>query len=745
MATFVFTQKKQTALNNKVLLITPPFTQLNTPYPATAYLKGFLSEHGINIHQADLGINVILQIFSQHGLQQLFDYIDDNNVELTENSKRIYSLKTEYLKTINPVIEFLQNKNNTISQIICRRNYLPEASRFANTDDLEWAFGTMGYRDKARHLATLYLEDICDFITENVDSHFGFSRYAERLGRSASSFDELYQSLKQKPTYIDEILFKELSDKIAQYNPNLVAITIPFPGNLYSALRIGQWIKANHSSIKIAFGGGYPNTELRSLTDERVFEFTDFITLDDGEAPIFNLLEYINGNIEKTSLKRTFCLTDNKVDYCNNSETKDFKHSETGTPDYSDLPLDKYLSVIEIANPMHSLWSDGRWNKLTMAHGCYWAKCTFCDGSLDYIKRYNGCSATIIVDRMEKIIAQTGESGFHFVDEAAPPVIMRDIAVEILKRGLSVTWWTNIRFEKSFTADLCKLLALSGCIAVSGGLEVASDRLLKLINKGVDLEQVTNVTRNLTDAGIMVHAYLMYGFPTESAQETVDSLEIVRQLFMNGLINSGFWHQFAMTAHSPIGINPEKFNVIIPDNSVGQFANNDRIHIDTIGCNHQMFSNGLKKAIYNYMHGVCFEFKLQEWFDFIIPKTTISPKYVERIISKSNVDNLKPTSKILWTAAVPDISFYTKNKNGKTTELARIIINTRNEQIELNVKKELGAWLIKTLKQITPQSEDLQTLNWLESEFNTENLGDFDIFISSYTFTSLKNCALLVL
>lgn len=55
----------------------------------------------------------------------------------------------------------------------------------------------------------------------------------------------------------------------------------------------------------------------------------------------------------------------------------------------------------------------------------------------------------------------------------------------------------------------------------------------------------------------MVHAYLMYGFPTQTAQETIDSLEMVRQMFEQGIIQSGFWHQFAMTAHSPVGLDPK--------------------------------------------------------------------------------------------------------------------------------------------------------------------------------------------
>ena len=464
-------------MQKKLLLITPPFTQLNTPYPATAYIKGFLNTKDISSFQCDLGIEVILSIFSKDGLINLFNQIEINTLEKSENAKRIVALKEDYIKTIDAVILFLQGKNPSLAYLICHDDFLPKASRFEQIEDIEWAFGNMGNQDKAKHLATLYLEDLSDVIIECIDEHFGFSRYAERLGRSANSFDELNHYLQQPYTYFDIVLIELLAEKIKIIQPKLVALSIPFPGNLYSAFRCGQWIKQNYPNIKIAIGGGFPNTELRSISDVRVFEFFDFITLDDGELPIENLLDFIEQKKDSNDLKRTFILEENEIVYKNNSNQKDYKQSEIGTPDYSDLLIDKYISVIEIANPMHSMWSNGRWNKLTMAHGCYWGKCTFCDISLDYIKIYEPITAKLICDRIETLIAQTGETGFHFVDEAAPPALMRALAIEIIKRKIIVTWWANIRFEKSFTKDLCILLKASGCVAVSGGLEVASDRL----------------------------------------------------------------------------------------------------------------------------------------------------------------------------------------------------------------------------------------------------------------------------
>jgi len=620
-------------LAQSILLLTPPFTQLNTPYPATVQLKGYLNKSGIESNQADLSIEVILALFSAAGLRELFREVGMDTRKLSKNSRRIIGLQEEYIRTIDPVISFLQGKNPSLAYLICQGEYLPEASRFSEADDLEWAFGTMGLQDQAKHLATLYLEDLSDLITEAIDPHFGFSRYAERLGRSAYSFDEMELALSHEESYLDRLMIRLLEEKIDQFGPTLVGFSVPFPGNLYCALKCGQWIHKHRPDIKTALGGGFAGTELRSLSDPRVFDYIDFILLDDGEAPLERLVSYLDGKTGISELMRTFIRVDGQVKYINSSDAKDIPRAETGTPDYSGLNLDKYLSVIEIINPMNRLWSDGRWNKLMLAHGCYWAKCTFCDTTLDYIRRYDPNPASLICDRIEAIIKQTGECGFHFVDEAAPPALLRELAGEIIRRKLTVAWWTNIRFEKSFTPELCGLLKQSGCIAVSGGLEVASDRLLKLINKGVTVEQVARVTANFTGCGIMVHAYLMYGFPTQTAQETIDSMEIVRQLFELGLVQSGFWHHFALTAHSLVGQNPEKFRIIRDTLEPGAFANNDLTYSDPVGCDHDAFSEGLKNSLFNYMNGLGFDLPLNKWFDFKVPKTSVPGHYIEKLIT----------------------------------------------------------------------------------------------------------------
>jgi hypothetical protein len=741
----IFVTKYNSILKTDLFLVTPPFTQLNTPYPATAYIKGFLNTKNISSTQADLGIEVILALFSSRGLKDLFTYaekVTDQSKSL--NAKRIFALKNEYIKTIDAVMAFLQGKNPTLALQICQEDFLPEASRFEQLDELDWAFGTMGTQDKGKHLATLYLEDISDFIIECIDQNFGFSRYAERLGRSANSFDELYGALNQEYTYMDGLLIDLLEKKIAVIQPRLFLISVPFPGNLYAAFRCAQYVKRSYPEIKIAMGGGFANTELRSVSDKRVFEFFDYISLDDGELPIELIYNSIIKSGEFNLYKRTFLLENGEVAYKNDALRSDYKQFDVGTPDYSDLQLDKYISVIEIVNPMHRMWSDGRWNKLTMAHGCYWGKCTFCDISLDYIKVYEPVAAKLIVDRIEELSEKTGQNGFHFVDEAAPPALMREVALEILRREISVTWWTNIRFEKSFTRDLCILLKASGCIAVSGGLEVASDRLLKLIDKGVTVEQVARVTRNFTEAGVLVHAYLMYGYPTQTIQETVDSLEMVRQLFAAGVLQSGFWHQFAMTAHSPVGMHPERFGVIKETEAIGTFANNDINYIDKTGIDHDKFSFGLKKSLFNFMHGICLDYKLQDWFDFKIPKTTVSPDFIEKALREESKLDTKSTAKVVWLGHKPDTESFVKYKKSNASEMMSLTFYDKKETFNIQTNKNEGEWLAAILQKIAVSNAQVYTFQEIKADFETD-MEHFELFWYSKPIYNLRDFGLLVL
>ena len=628
----------------RVLSVIPPMTQLNTPYPSTAYLTGFLRSRGVDAVQEDLALALVLALFSRDGLRAVHTC-----VQAVPEAKRTPPLQSfdaqfdRYLATVVPVIAYLQGRDATLAHRVNTRQFLPEGPRFASLDvyldedggdPLAWAFGALGLQDRARHLATLYLNDLADVLRDAVDPRFEFVRYAESLAQSQATFEPLHAALHAPHNLVDTTLQRLTLDAIERHQPELVLISVPFPGAVYAAFRVAQTIKATHPHIKLALGGGFVNTELRELSEPRVFDYFDFVTLDAGERPLLALLDHLQGHRSSLRLSRTFVRDPDsgQVRYMNLAEP-DVAFAEVGTPTWDGLPLDRYLSLLDMLNPMNRLWSDGRWNKLTVAHGCYWKKCSFCDVSLDYISRYEGTTAEVLVDRIEAIVKETGQTGFHFVDEAAPPKALKALAHELIKRQLSISWWGNIRFEKSFTPELCQLLADSGCIAISGGLEVASDRLLTLMKKGVSVEQVARVTQGFTDAGILVHAYLMYGFPTQTVQDTVDALEYVRQLFANGCIQSGFFHRFACTVHSPVGQNPQEYGVTLQALPPTTFAKNDIAFIDPTGVDHDVLGVGLKKAIYNFMHGIGLEEDVRSWFPGKVPRTTVSPHRIGRALA----------------------------------------------------------------------------------------------------------------
>ncbi len=720
----------------KVLLLTPPFTQLNTPYPATMYIKGYLNTLGVQSRQADLSIEVINSIFSKQSLQSIFDDLKIRKQVFDENSQRIISLSHDYVSTVDKVISFLQGKLDTLAYQIVDRSFLPEASRFVGLEDLDFSFGNLGIIDKAKHLCTLYLEDLGDLITQYVDPHFGFNRYAESIGRTASSFDFLIENLKGEDTLVTKHLKKCLSQHLVDFTPDLICITVPFPGNLFAGLQCGKIIKNKVPNAKVVIGGGYVNTELRRLADERFFDYIDFISYDDGEAPLQFLIEYLQGNRKKENLKRITTMHHGVVQHINGAIEKDIAQREVGTPDYSDLYLDQYLAMLEVTNPMHRLWSDGRWNKLTLAHGCYWGKCSFCDISLDYIARYEPIDAALLCDRIETIITQTNQTGFHFVDEAAPPALMGELALEIIKRNIQITWWTNIRFEKTFTPDLCKLLRASGCIAVTGGLEVASDRLLAMMEKGVTVEQVANVCNAFTQANIMVHAYLMYGFPTQTDQETIDSLEVVRQLFEANVLKSGFWHRFAMTAHSPVGLNPEKYMVVHTGPTFAGFAENDFFHEDPKGGDHDAFSEGLRISLFNYMNGAGLDLPLHKWFSHQVPKTTL-PKRLISLYLQNYSYKTRSNAKVVYIGYLPNLV-------EKTDDYYEIKFFTKQSEIVIDIDPIEGEWLLNVLPKILVAGGGEMLFSEFKKSYEAEVEDDFDAMQTSDLWPILKDVGIVV-
>lgn len=618
----------------KVLLIIPPMTQVNTPYPASAYLTQYLRDIQYECEQRDLGLDLFLEIFSKNGLEKIKNIILSKDI-INDLEAFFIEAFDDYHATIGPVINFLQGKDPSLALRISRRQFVPEGPRFNplnEHDELLDLFGPMGTHDQAKYIASLYLDDLADIVKYAIDERFEFSRYAESLASSEASFNPLINALKVK-TIIDHNIEQLIDNYIQETNPNIVGFTVPFPGNFFGMLRASDYIKKKYPDIKIVVGGGFINTELRDLSDPRLFNFIDYLIFDDGELPIKLLLEFLEGKKNQDDLLRTWYVKDGVI-VKSKTISKDIPFKTLNGPTYDGLDLNRYVSMLELPNPMHRMWSDFKWNKMILAHGCYWKKCTFCDVSLDYIERYEPARVENLISSIERLTKETGHSGFHFVDEAAPPALVKSLSEALIQKNMKISWWGNLRFDKQFE-HLAEIMADSGCVAVTGGLEVGSPRVLKLIDKGTTVEQVARVTKAFTNTGIYVHAYLMYGFPSQTIQETIDSLEVVRQLFTNECIHSGYWHRFMCTAHSPVGKNPDKFGIeLIPIKvpQEGLFAKNTIYFKDKTSPDLDMLGDGLRKALYNYMHGLGLDEDVRVWFDADVPKAQVNKNFIRNAI-----------------------------------------------------------------------------------------------------------------
>ena len=404
----------------RVALVLPPLTQLNAPYPSISYLAGALRQRGIACQQRDLGIEWALRLYSRDGLAAVFDQLAERD-DLPEPAWRALALRDTHERVIEPVVRFLQGKDRALAHRILDTPFLPRGPRLARAS-LD-GFGPAAVEDAARHLATLHLFDVADLVTACIDEGFSLIRYQHHLAVGPTTFDGLAARLA-RTTLLDGWL-DALADGL---DADLVGLSVPFPGNLYGALRIGRRLRER--GIHVVMGGGYVNTELRTVDEPRLWDHVDALTYDDGEGPLLALIEGLTtGNPRRVRTRTREGAVDSPDD------------TRPGfAADYAGLRVDGYLQLVDGPNPAHRLWSDGRWNKITVAHGCYWKKCSFCDIQLDYIAGYAPARTTALVDAMEEAVRVTGESGFHLVDEAAPPRGLRDLALEILARGTSVSF-----------------------------------------------------------------------------------------------------------------------------------------------------------------------------------------------------------------------------------------------------------------------------------------------------------------
>ncbi len=574
------------------LLLQPPFTQLSSPYPAVWYLAEYLEKLGYDYACHDDSIACMHSIFSGDGLRSVFARAEEQlagmrhpNRETEEQVAHFLSNKDAYCDLIGPLMRFLRGDNPSFAYRLCLHEGLPAGYR---TRPLLESNGIS--QDEALGIGTAMLNDIADFISYAADSHFALIRYGSRIENSIREFSIVERQLEESwilPRFYKPIL-EEHASNLPPDGPVVACISLPFPGTLIPALYAAKELRNMLGNrLRVVLGGGYVSTELREVRDTGIFAYADYLAFDAGFGALHSILERERGTSDGTLFHAASAASPVLQDKAGagNYDKIEAEALRVIHPTYTKLPFSDYIRIADTANPMHRIWNDTLWLKYRLAYGCYWHRCSFCDTTLDYVSRYIPSDMEKLGAAVEAAYGHTGVSGIHFTDEAMPPALARKFAAWNGKRGSSYTFWGNIRFDRGWTGELCGFCAERGLIAVSGGIEIATSQGLGMTNKGFDLEELVGTLRNLREAGILVHAYLMYGFPGQTDQSIADSAEVVRGLFAEGLVNSAFWHRFVLTRHSCLYSQYMRGEAswLKPRVPVSSFADND---LDFAGSEH---------------------------------------------------------------------------------------------------------------------------------------------------------------
>ena len=642
-------------------MVVPPVSDLNTLYSAAPRLTAWLRRLGHAVVPIDLSLETTLRMYSRSGLERLFAALDPRAVPAEYED--VYLNRDRYVRVIDEVMPFLQGRDPATAHRIVRGDLLPEGPEFRveTQKARRERYGPWGKVDLARHLATLMLLDLTNLF-RTISPHLGLFQYAAKLSQSTPGFDAIAAELARPPNAI-EALMLEVAATAIPAEVDLVCFTCPFPGMLLGSLTIGKWLAARRPAARRALGGGFPSTELRELEDPRFFDFVDYLVLDDGELPLERICARLvalraGANDAPAPLHRTLTREDGRVVRHEDPAAVKPRFRDLPAPDYAGARMDRYVHLLSSgANVFNRLLNDGPWLKLTAAHGCYWKRCTFCDVHLDYIDDFDPLAAPKLADQMDALHAQTGLSSFHFTDEAAPPPLLVNLALELLRRDRSYQYFGNIRYDPGFTPDRCRLLAASGMIAVTGGIEIASDDLLPKIQKGISVAQVIKVLQAFRDAAIMTHAYLIYGFPGETRQDTINSLEILRQLFRADLLQSAIYHRFSLTAHAPAGRRPELVGIRVTGPEFRGFSRYD-LEYESVAVpapDPAIFA-AIDRALTAFINRLCLDLDVRFWFkDVAVLAPTVAPDLVEETMKRPLVAGgaAGVDPRLCWLGGVP--------------------------------------------------------------------------------------------
>ena len=484
----------------RIALVFPPQGHFTQPYLSLPSLSAYLKQNGYeDVHQLDVNIAAYDHFLSRERLERSLARIRERGDLARLEAKGALSFSE--MQRYQTLSEVEAIGDEVAARVEEAKAVVRDPEQFYDYERYLWAGRTIeqGLR--------IFSEE---YAPTRLSAHGFVMRH--RIERSAEIVEAL--SDERENPFLE--YFREVTLPAVQaLDPDLIGVSLTFPSQAIPALTLAKLVKAWKPGVHITVGGGLMAYVADKLSNQpAVWDLIDSMVLLEGERPLLQLCEHVEGKRDLASVTNVIYRGDDGAPV-KTPQLDPLDIKELPTPDFDGLPLDKYLTP-ELVMP------------LAATRGCYWGKCVFCTLYTVIGPGYRGRTIEQTVDDMRHLNERYGVRSFYLAIEDLPPNMAKRFPEAILEAGLDVSWWADARLEHEvFDEETCRLLAKSGCKRLAFGYESASDRVLEKMCKGIDPSESLKMIRRVHDAGISVTLYAMVGFPTETEEEALSTLDVI--------------------------------------------------------------------------------------------------------------------------------------------------------------------------------------------------------------------------
>ena len=392
--------------------------------------------------------------------------------------------------------------------------------------------------------------DICSM--PYYPTKIGFTSYINEL--LTLDYENIKYYVFDETTNIFKDYFYSILERIKTENADYIGISINSSSQIVAGLTLANILK-QHTKAYINIGGNHFGRVADALEKHpEFFElFCNSVLVEEGEIPVIELAKHVDGKIPIEEVPNLVYLKDGKVRY--NKIVEPRKLNELKTPSLDGYNLSQYFAP-EIVMPFPS------------SRGCYWRKCSFCDH--DFGMYYNIKDIDKLINEIKTIKEKYNITKFEFIDEAISPAYMEAMSKRFIEENLNIEFFCDARLEDGFTKEVCELAYKAGLRMVLWGFESGSKKIMKLINKGINVDNRLKILKTARDAGIYNFAFIFFGFPAETKRSALKTINIICK--NTDIINSYGKSVFTMGKHTKLRATPEKYGVVGETKQVSEFS-----------------------------------------------------------------------------------------------------------------------------------------------------------------------------